>query len=133
LGRIDESIQWAREAQSAGPMRAAVYERFHEVFLARGRSEEARSALLEGVLLTSDPGLKQSLVEDYANHPGSGCEISYAEAVPSINPSCGTVRKQACLISDDVIRIALKAGSADVVARLKNELRVKYGCRAGEK
>jgi tetratricopeptide (TPR) repeat protein len=129
LGNLEESLRWAREAQDVKPMRAEVYDRIHEVLRAAGRRDEAMAALMQGVLLTSDPGLQRRLVAEYADAPEEGkCAISYAEAAPAINSSCGIVRKLACSVSGEVVRLGLKAGGRDRAARLGNELAAKYGC-----
>lgn len=128
-GNIEESIQSAREAQEAGPMQPDVYERIHDTLLAARRRDEAMAALMQGVLLTSNPGLKRRLVADYADHPDEGqCAISYAETVPAIDFSCAIVRKLACSVSGEVVRVALKAGGRDRAAHLRSELAAKYGC-----
>jgi protein O-mannosyl-transferase len=100
LGNIDEALQSARKAQALGPMRSDVYGRIQSVLLAAGRKDEARAILMEGYLLTSDPGLQRKLVADYADRPDEGkCAISYAQATPAIDFSCASVRKLACSVS----------------------------------
>jgi protein O-mannosyl-transferase len=122
LGNVDEALRSAREAREARPMLPFAYQRIHDVLLSSGRRDEALAALLEGLLVTSDPSLQRALVAGYADDPEeSKCAISYAEAVPAINFSCGMVHKQVCSV--------LNAGGRDTGARLKNELEMKYGCR----
>jgi protein O-mannosyl-transferase len=129
LGKLEESLRWARQAQDVKPMRAEVYDRIHEVLRAAGRRDEAMAALMQGVLLTSDPGLQSRLVADYADDAEERkCAISYAEAKPAVNFSCGIVRKLACSVSAEVVRMGLKAGGRDKAARLRNELAAQYGC-----
>ncbi len=112
LGEIEDSLRWARQARDVGPMRAEVYERIHDVLLAMGRRDEAMAALMQGLLLTSNKSLEQRLVADYADRPDeTKCAISFAEAAPAINFSCGIVRKLACSVRG-----------------LKSDLAAKYGC-----
>ncbi len=54
--------------------------------------------------------------------------VSFAEAVPALNPSCGVVRKLACSVSGEAIRARLKSGGQDLATHLKKEIVAKYGC-----
>jgi protein O-mannosyl-transferase len=129
LGNMDESLHAARQAQILGPARSEMYGRLHDVLLAAGREDEAKAVLMKGYLLTSDTELQRKLVGDYADHSGeAACAISYAQLAPAIDASCGIVRKQACLVSAEVVGLALKTGGRDKAARLKHELAAKYGC-----
>jgi tetratricopeptide (TPR) repeat protein len=129
LGKTDAALQQAREAQAAGPGYAAVYQRLHDALLAAGRRAEAQDALLEGVLLTSDPVLMRMLAAGYAAGPGEyECAISYARGAPEIDASCGMVRRQVCAVSDELVRLGMKAGDPELVSRLRNELAAKYAC-----
>jgi protein O-mannosyl-transferase len=120
LGNAEESVQSARKAQEAAPMRPEPYERIHDALFAAGRKDEALAVLMEGMLLTSAPALQRKLVEDYAGRPdGKECAISYAKLAPEVDFSCPVVRQLACSVSAEVIRVA---------ARMKNELAAKYGC-----
>ena len=129
LGRKEDALRWAREAQAVGPLRLGVYGRIHDILLAAGRRDEGLAVLMEGWLLTSNPELQRKLMTDYADHPDeSQCAISYAEAAPRIDFSCAIVRQQVCSVSGEVIRLGMKAGGRDQAQRLKNELTSKYGC-----
>jgi tetratricopeptide (TPR) repeat protein len=129
LGDAEDSIQSARKAQETAPLRSEPYERIHDALFAAGRKDEALAALMEGMLLTSGPGLQRKLVEDYGGRPdGKECAISYAKLAPEVDFSCATVRHLACSVSPDAIRVALKAGGPEVAARLRNEWAAKYGC-----
>ncbi len=128
-GLIDESILSARQAQAAGPMSTFVYLRLHELLTAAGRREEARSAVMEGLLLTSDPELEKALLADYATTPDRNqCAISYAAVMPEIDFSCASVRRLACEVSEAALQSARNAGLPDVEMRLKRDFRVKYAC-----
>jgi protein O-mannosyl-transferase len=129
LGRTDEALHSALEGREARPIQPFAYERIHDVLLATGRRDEAMAALMQGVLLTSNTPLQQKLMADYGDRPDeSQCAISLAEAAPALNFSCGVVRKLACSVSGEVVRLALKAGGREAAMRLKNELAAKHGC-----
>ena len=110
LGRKEDALRWAREAQAVGPLRLGVYGRIHDILLAAGRRDEGLAVLMEGWLLTSNPELQRKLMTDYADHPDEiQCAISYAEAAPRIDFSCAIVRQQVCSVSGEVIRLGMKA------------------------
>jgi tetratricopeptide (TPR) repeat protein len=129
LGNTEQALRWAQEGREAGPAIPFAYQRIHDVLRATGRRDEAMAALMQGVLLTSNPDLQRRLMADYGDRlDESQCAISLAEAAPALNFSCGIVRKLACSVSGEVIRLSLKAGGQDKAARLRNELAAKYGC-----
>lgn len=129
LGDFEESLRLAREAREVEPMRSVAYDRLHDILQAMGRPEEAMAALMEGILLSSNPVLNRKLLADYADRPDeSKCAISFAQAAPQIDPSCGVVRKLACSVSDDAVRLALLGGGPDTANSLRKGLAAKYGC-----
>ena len=129
LGKNDDSLHSAREAQDVQPMVSAVYQRIHEVLITAGRREEAMTALMEGMLLTSDPALEKSLVVDYAANPvESKCTVARSQGVFQIDFSCPAVRKQVCSVSGEAIRLTTKARGQDAAAHMKSDLAAKYGC-----
>jgi hypothetical protein len=112
LGNTQEALRWAQEGREAEPALPDAYQRIHDVLRASGRPDEAMAALMQGLLLTSNKSLEQRLVAEYADRPDEAkCAISFAEAAPAINFSCGIVRKLACSVSG-----------------LKSDLAAKYGC-----
>lgn len=129
LGNYTEALRSAREGREQRPTLAFAYERIHDVLVATGRRDEAMAALMQGVLLTSNPDLERRLVADYGDDPQAAkCAISYAEATPQIDFSCEIVRKQVCSVSGEVLRLARKGGAPDKAAKLRNDLAAKYGC-----
>jgi tetratricopeptide (TPR) repeat protein len=112
LGNTEEALRLAQEGREARPMLPFAYQRLHDVLRAMGRRDEAMAALMQGLLLTSNKSLEQRLVADYADRPDEAkCAISYAEATPALDFSCGVVRKLACSVPG-----------------LKSDLTAKYGC-----
>jgi tetratricopeptide (TPR) repeat protein len=129
LGMTEEALRAARECRDADPTLPDAYQRIHDVLGAAGRRDEAMAALMQGLLFTSNKSLEQRLVADYADRPTDAkCAISYAEATPALDFSCGIVRTQVCSVSGEVVRLALKARGRDAAMRLKNELAAKHGC-----
>ncbi len=130
LGRIDESLRSARQCRDARPMFPDAYQRIHDVFRQSGHMDEALAALMQGIVITASPKLQQMLVAEYSDRPAeSKCAISFAQAVPQIDPSCGIVRKLACSVAPEALRLGLQGGGPDTANRIRNELTAKYGCR----
>jgi protein O-mannosyl-transferase len=130
LGKTDESLQYAQQAQSVEPGRPEGYLQLHAALLAAGRRDDAIATLLEGTLITSNATLQQSLVKDYESDPAeSQCAVSYAQAEPSINYSCAAVRKQICSITDGAIRTIMQVSGREAASRMKDKL-AQYGCEA---
>src|SRR5579863_518234 len=103
LGKTEESLQYAQQAQTVSPGRPEGYLQLHAALLAAGRRDDAMAALLEGILVTSNATIEQSLARDYASSPAeSECAVSREQGEPSINYSCAIVRKQLCSITDGV-------------------------------
>jgi protein O-mannosyl-transferase len=129
LGKWDEALRWARQSRAAGPAVAEAHLEVHDVLMAIGRRDEAIAALMEGILLVSNPLLPGKLAEDYENSPRDAqCAVGYAGTVPQINPSCPIVRKEACAVSADVVGLVGKTRGSEAAARVKNQIGAAYGC-----
>jgi hypothetical protein len=127
LGKASEALRDAVAAREAQPMVPAPYLRIHDILLSGGHREEAMASLMTGVFLTSDHALQAKLVDDYAADPNESL-CATAGISGSIDSTCQIVRRQACSIAPDVLRLGLKAGGPATEARLKSELSDKYGC-----
>ncbi len=129
LGRLDEALHSALQCRDARPMFPDAYGRIHDIFRQSGHMDEALSALMQGIVITGSPKLEQLMVAEYSDRAGEGkCGISFAQAVPRIDPSCGTVRGLACSVAPEALRLGLKGGGPDTAKRIRNDLKRKYGC-----
>jgi len=130
LGRTDEALRSALQGRDARPMLPDAYQRIHDVFRQAGHLDEALAALMQGILITASPKLEQTLVAEYSDRPAeSKCAISFAQAVPRIEPSCGVVRKLACSVAPEALRLGFEGGGPDTAMRIRNELAAKYRCQ----
>ncbi len=129
LGKLDDALRSAREAQAVGPTSVLVYRELYGVLRTAGRTSEASDALLEGVLLTHDPGLQHDLIQDWAKNPDTRvCDVSFAHPQPEIDPSCPVFRGKVCALRDEVVRLSRAANGSEAAALTNEELAVKYGC-----
>jgi tetratricopeptide (TPR) repeat protein len=112
LGRAQEALAAATEAQKIDPANPGVYGEMADSNLALDRPEEAAIALAEGVLATGDAGLRSDLVKLYRSGLDSkGCAVAAGPQGPALNPSCEIVRRDLC-------EAAVRAGSPSLRRRL---------------
>jgi len=132
LGDGDKAFDAAIEGRKYEPMKPEIYSQLGQVLMAAGQPEDAATALMEGMLVTSDMGLRQQLMELYRAGSGeSGCAITNGPNGPAINPSCGLVHRNLCEASLDAIRIRLETGRRDLAVDLKKSFLNDYGCPSG--
>ncbi len=65
LGDADKSFDAATEAPCSGPADPDVTSRSPGVYLVKGRGDDAAVELMKGMLITSDAGLRQELLDLY--------------------------------------------------------------------
>jgi tetratricopeptide (TPR) repeat protein len=131
LGDGDKAFEAAIEARKYTPMNPAVYSQLSQVLAAGGQPEDAATALMEGMLLTSDMGLRQELMDFYRTATGeNACAITSGPNGPAINPKCPLVHRNLCEASVDAIRVRLQTGHRDIAAQLKNSFLNDYSCPA---
>ncbi len=112
LGRAQQALSAATQAQTIDPANTGVYGEMAESDLALERPEDAAIALAEGVLATGDPGLRSELVKLYRSGLDSaGCAVVAGAQGPALNPSCDIVRRDLCVA-------ATRAGSPALRRRL---------------
>jgi len=129
LGDGDKAFDAAVEARKHEPLSPPVYTQLAQVLSAGGQPEDAATALMEGMLLTSDFGLRQQLLDLYRSGTGDyACAAINGPNGPAINPKCAVVHRNLCEASVDAIRIRLDTGRSDLAAELKQSFLNDYGC-----
>ena len=132
LGDRDKAFDRAIEARNRDPLNPAMYSQVGQVLSAAGQPEQAATALLVGMLVTSDMGLRQQVIELYrAGLDQQGCAIVAGPNGPAINPACALVHRNLCDASADAIRIQVKTGHAAIAATLKKSFLQEYRCPPG--
>ena len=129
LGDADQAFQAASEALARDPLNPDAYRQLANVLLASHRGDDATIALMKGMLITSNLGLREELLNLYRNGADpKGCAIVQGPNGPAINPACETVRRHLCAASVDTIKVRLQTGTRDLAeARIKTFVR-DYGC-----
>ncbi|MDR3698965.1 MAG: DUF1736 domain-containing protein [Candidatus Sulfopaludibacter sp.] len=132
LGHGDEAFEAAAEGRKQDPLNPDDYAQMAEVLENGGDTGQAASVLMQGMLVTSDMGLRKLLIDLY----GRGLDQKHCAVVngpngPGINPGCELVRQQLCDVSADAVSISLHAGRTNTARSLKNSFLHDYGCPAG--
>ena len=97
LGDVDKAADEAGRARSLDPANPEQYHQSAEVLLARQDGEAAAVTLMEGFLLSSDPGLRDDLMTLYRGGlDAAGCAISAGPHGPAMNPDCPIVHRHIC-------------------------------------
>jgi protein O-mannosyl-transferase len=132
IGDHARALDAAIEARALRPFNPEVYRQLAAVFLESGRGDDAAVALMEGMLVTEDPGLRQELIDLYRTglEPGN-CAIMPGPQGSAINSKCEMVRRQICAASVDAIRVRIEAGQQELAESQRTMLAREYGCPSG--
>lgn len=110
LARPTPALEAAQRARDLDPSNPEAYAAIANADAALGRGEEAAIALIEGMSVTSDNGLRDNLLALYKSGVDpQGCAIIAGPRGPALNPSCAIVRRNFCAAAahvhrDDILR-----------------------------
>jgi tetratricopeptide (TPR) repeat protein len=121
LNDTDRAADAAKQALELLPRNPAAFRQIANIFLLKNRKEDAAVALTEGVLLTSDPALTESLLELYRNAGSNHCVLMQ---------TCEPVRKQVCAVSTEIIKARLQTSRLDLAEQQRRTFIEDYGCSA---
>jgi len=128
LGKAPQAMERAIMAQRFEPAAAATYRQLSKAYLAAGRADDAAVALVEGILVTSDLGLRQELVDLYRSGLDTrGCATTPGPYGPAMNPSCAIVHTHMCLAAAQALELYSRMGRADLMQKTKLEA-ASLGC-----
>ncbi|HKE26300.1 MAG TPA: hypothetical protein VKB88_28290 [Bryobacteraceae bacterium] len=132
LGNGDKAFDAAIESRKREPMNPRVYSQLGHILFAVNQPADAAAALMEGMLVTSDMGLRRELMDLYRTGlDREGCAVVQGPNGPAMNPQCPVVHQTLCDAALDAIRIRLETGRKDIAAGLKRSFLEDYGCPAG--
>jgi tetratricopeptide (TPR) repeat protein len=132
LGDARKALDAAEQGRNLDPANPDVYLQLSAVHRAGKRAEDAAITLMEGVLVTKDPGLRAELVNLYRNGLDTkGCALMPGANGPALNPSCETVHRHLCAASVGTIRIRLESGRRDLAEDMRSSALRDFGCPAG--
>jgi tetratricopeptide (TPR) repeat protein len=130
LGDAPHALDHARYALDLSPFAAPMYLELADVQVHSGHAEESAVALMEGEIITSDPGLKDHLVQLYRGGlDPEGCAAVETKGQVMLNPACDVVHRHLCEGSAGAEQIYTQAGRADLAASTKDLADHKLGCQ----
>jgi hypothetical protein len=87
---------------------------------------------MEGMLITSDLGLRSQLVRLYGSSTDPGnCTLVFDANGPAINPRCQTVRDHLCATAPDVLTALVYLGRRQDAIEKKQAFISEYQCAPG--
>jgi protein O-mannosyl-transferase len=132
LGDGDKAFAFAIDYRKRAPLKPAAYSQLATVLAASGQPEDAATALMEGMLVTSDMDLRRQLIAFYRSGlPAAACALVAGPNGPAINPSCALVHQNLCEAAIDAIRIRLATDRRDLANELRRTSALDYGCPTG--
>jgi hypothetical protein len=131
MGNSGAALEATARAAQADPTNPDAWRQYSDALGSAGRVDDAVVALMQGVLLTSDTGLRQRMVELYQHGAGGTCALLPGQnGAPAINPSCPEVKKHLCAAAAQAIALRLRTGRPDLAEVLRNSGLRDFGCDA---
>jgi hypothetical protein len=120
----------ASKAMALDPENPDVWRREAQSLAEKGRGEEAIVALMEGTMLTMDPGLRQAVVELYRRglDPHHCALLPGQDGRPALNPGCDTVHAHLCQATAAAIEVREKSGKHELAEQLRTTSARDFKC-----
>ena len=129
LGDGGKALQAAIEGRRMDPGNTELHHRIAAILLEQGRADEAAAALMEGVVLTTDTGLRNELLRLYQGGLDRlGCATMAVQGNTALNPGCETVRRHLCAASVGTIRLRLETGRQDLADAMRQTALTDFHC-----
>jgi hypothetical protein len=119
------------KALTTDPENPDVWRRQAKSLAESGKGDEAIVSLMEGVMLTVDPGLRQAVVDLYRSglDPHGCALLPGQDGRPALNPSCDTVHAHLCKASAAAIELREKSGRRDLADQLRISAARDFHCQ----
>ncbi|MEN6600778.1 MAG: hypothetical protein ABFD86_00070, partial [Bryobacteraceae bacterium] len=129
LNENEQSLKNALYARELAPGDAESYKQLAFSYWGVHDSEQAAITLMEGTMLTSDPSLKDAVIDLYRGGLDTeGCAVVNRARVLSLNPICPMVRRHLCAAAANAIRRHIQTGHPDQAESLKLTATGQFGC-----
>jgi hypothetical protein len=133
LGDGGQALAAAVEGRRMEPGNTEIHHQIAAILLDQGRADEAAAALMEGVVLTTDTGLRNELLRLYQGGLDRlGCATMPIQGNTALNPACETVHRHLCAASVGTIRLRLETGRQDLAETMKQTAMKDFHCTAEE-
>jgi hypothetical protein len=111
------------------PGNTDIHHQIAAILLDAGRPDEAAAALMEGVVLTADNGLRNELLRLYQGGLDRlGCATMLIPGNTALNPGCETVRRHLCAAAVGTIRLRLETGRGDLADSMRQTALKDFHC-----
>ena len=121
------------EGRRMEPGNTEIHHQIAAILLDQGRADEAAAALMEGVLVTTDSGLRNELLRLYQGGLDRlGCATMQVQGNTALNPACDIVHRHLCAASAGTIRLRLETGRPDLAETMKQTALKEFNCTAEE-
>ena len=133
LGDGGQALEAAVEGRRMEPGNTEIHHQIAAILLDQGRADEAAAALMEGVLVTTDTGLRNELLRLYQGGLDRlGCATMPVPGNTALNPACDIVHRHLCAASAGTIRLRLETGRPDLAETMKQTALKEFNCTAEE-
>jgi len=131
LNDNEQSLKEALYTRELAPGDPDTYRQLASSYSAVQNPEQGAIVLLEGIILTSNPSLRDAAISLYRSGVDvEGCAAVWHENEVSLNPSCGIVHRHICAASADAIQLLVRAGRREQAADVKKMALGPVGCDA---
>jgi hypothetical protein len=131
LGDGGHALEAAIEGRRTEPANTDIHHQIAAILLDQGRGEEAAVALMEGVLMTGDAGLRNEVLRLYQGGlDRSGCATMPIQGNTALNPACDIVHRHLCGAAVGTIRLRLETGRPDLAETMKQNALKEFHCTA---
>ena len=133
LGNGVQALEAAVDGRRLDPGNTAIHRQVAAILLEQGRPDEGAVALMEGVMLTTDKGLRNELLRLYQSGlDGSACATMAVPGNTALNPACEMVHRHMCAASAGTVRLRLETGRKDLAEIMKQTALKEFHCAAEE-
>ena len=133
LGNGEQALEAAVEGRRIEPGNTEMHRQVAAILLEQGRPDEGAVALMEGVMPTTDTGLRNELLRLYQSGlDRSGCATMAVPGNTALNPACAMVHRHMCAASAGTIRLRLETGRKDLAEIVKQTALQEFHCAAEE-
>jgi tetratricopeptide (TPR) repeat protein len=131
LNDNEQSLKAALYTRELAPGAADTYRQLASSYLAVQNPDQGAMVLIEGIILTSNPSLRDAAINLYRSGLDvEGCAVVQRENELSLNPSCGIVHRHICTASADAIQLLIRTGRQEQAADVKKMALGQAGCDA---
>ncbi len=133
LGNSGGAREAALEARRRDPANPEIHRQVARALAAEGHTDEAAAALMEGVIVTADNGLRQDLLSMYTGGLDRlGCATMEVQGHKALNPGCETVRRHLCAAAVGTMRLRVETGRQDLADAMRQTALTDFRCKAEE-